>query len=73
MPRPPELHRCVKELGFVGALVNGFSKLGDEALYYDDKRYLPFWAEMESLAVPFYLHPRDPLPTGRATTRSSVV
>ena len=58
-----ELKRCVKELGFVGALVNGFSELGDAAFYLDDARYLPFWAEVESLDVPFYLHPRDPLPS----------
>jgi len=57
-----ELRRCVKELGFVGALVNGFSELGDCVLYYDDARYLPFWAEAQALDVPFYLHPRDPLP-----------
>ena len=56
-----ELQRCVKDLGFVGVLVNGFSEVGDSALYYDHPRFLPFWAEMESLAVPFYLHPRDPL------------
>jgi len=59
-----ELQRCVKELGFRGALVNGFSQVGDEntALYYDLKQYWPFWAEMETLDVPFYLHPRNPLP-----------
>ena len=27
-PRPPKLERCVKELGMVGALVNGFSQDG---------------------------------------------
>ena len=59
-----ELQRCVKDLGFRGALVNGFSQAGDEdkALYYDLKQYWPFWAEMEKLDVPFYLHPRNPLP-----------
>ena len=57
-----ELRRCVKDLGFVGALVNGFSELGDSVLYYDDPRYLPFWAEVQALEVAFYLHPRDPLP-----------
>ena len=56
-----ELQRCIKELGFVGALVNGFSQLGDAALYYDAARYWPFWAEVEALDVPFYLHPRNPL------------
>ena len=40
-----ELTRCVKELGFVGALVNGFSQAGeaDSALYYDLPQYRPFW------------------------------
>ena len=59
-----ELTRCVKELGFVGALVNGFSQVGDEqtALYYDLPQYRPFWGEVQSLDVPFYLHPRNPLP-----------
>jgi gamma-resorcylate decarboxylase len=59
-----ELARCVKELGFVGALVNGFSQIGDpaNATYYDLPQYRPFWAEVERLDVPFYLHPRNPLP-----------
>ena len=57
-----ELTRCIRELGFVGALVNGFSQAGDTAHYYDDPRYLPFWAAVQDLDVPFYLHPRDPLP-----------
>jgi gamma-resorcylate decarboxylase len=59
-----ELERCVKQLGFHGALVNGFSNLGDAAtgLYYDDPRFLPFWERAETLGAPIYLHPRDPLP-----------
>ncbi|NTI24409.1 gamma-resorcylate decarboxylase [Rhizobium rhizogenes] len=59
-----ELQRCVKTLGFVGALVNGFSQEGDGVtpLYYDLPQYRGFWAEVEKLAVPFYLHPRNPLP-----------
>ena len=59
-----ELQRCVKELGFVGSLVNGFSQAGDPnvPIYYDLKQYWPFWAENEKLDVPFYLHPRNPLP-----------
>ncbi len=58
-----ELERCVKELGFKGALVNGFSELTsvDGPIYYDLPQYLPFWATVESLDVPFYLHPRNPL------------
>ncbi|HEX5212124.1 MAG TPA: amidohydrolase family protein [Pseudolabrys sp.] len=59
-----ELTRCVKELGFVGALVNGFSQVGspDNVTYYDLPQYRPFWRTVEALGVPFYLHPRNPLP-----------
>ena len=58
-----ELNRCVKDLGFMGANVNGFSEVGEAGavVYLDDKRYEPFWAEVEKLDVPFYLHPRDPV------------
>jgi gamma-resorcylate decarboxylase len=58
-----ELTRCVKDLGFVGALVNGFSQAGsaDSALYYDLPQYRPFWRTVTELGVPFYLHPRNPL------------
>jgi predicted TIM-barrel fold metal-dependent hydrolase len=61
-----ELQRCVTDLGFVGALVNGFSQddqhgNGQEPLYYDLPEYRPFWAEVARLDVPFYLHPRNPL------------
>ena len=58
-----ELKRCVTQLGFKGALVNGFSEISDVdgPVYYDLPQYLPFWAEVESLDVPFYLHPRNPL------------
>ena len=60
-----ELTRCVKELGFVGALVNGFSQVGapENVVYYDLPQYRPFWHTVESLGVPFYLHPRNPLPS----------
>jgi predicted TIM-barrel fold metal-dependent hydrolase len=59
-----ELTRCVKELGMVGALVNGFSQAGspETVLYYDLPQYRPFWKTVEALEVPFYLHPRNPLP-----------
>ncbi|MGC2122882.1 MAG: amidohydrolase family protein, partial [Xanthobacteraceae bacterium] len=59
-----ELERCVKELGFRGALVNGFSQVNDPdtILYYDLPQYRPFWATVERLDVPFYLHPRNPVP-----------
>lgn len=62
-----ELHRTVNDFGFVGALVNGFSQdqaqgNGQELLYYDLPQYRDFWAEVAALDVPFYLHPRNPLP-----------
>ena len=59
-----ELERCVKQLGFVGALVNGFSQIDDpkSAVYLDLPQYWPFWGVVERLDVPFYLHPRNPLP-----------
>lgn len=62
-----ELTRCVKDLGFCGALVNGFSQIGeaDSAVFYDLPQYRPFWATVQQLDVPFYLHPRFPLATRR--------
>lgn len=62
-----ELERCVTQLGFRGALVNGYSSVGnlETAAYYDEPAYLPFWERVAELGVPFYLHPRNPLPTER--------
>ncbi len=62
-----ELERCVTELGFNGALANGYSSVGDleTAAYYDEPQYIPFWERVAALEVPFYLHPRNPLPTQR--------
>ncbi len=58
-----ELARCVKELGFVGALISGFSQIGEEdtSYYLDIPMFRQFWAEVEKLDVPVYLHPREPL------------
>lgn len=58
-----ELERCVRELGFRGALVNGFSQVDtpENVVYLDDPRYEGFWAKVQELDVPFYLHPRNPL------------
>jgi 2,3-dihydroxybenzoate decarboxylase len=62
-----ELRRCVKELGFKGALVNGFSNTPDGlgCLYYDQPQYGRFWDEAAALGVPLYLHPREPLESQR--------
>jgi predicted TIM-barrel fold metal-dependent hydrolase len=56
-----ELTRCVKELGFCGVLVNGWSQVGtsDSTVFYDLPQYRDFWATVEQLDVPFYLHPRS--------------
>lgn len=58
-----ELTRCIRELGFCGALVNGFSQINqaDSAVFYDLSQYGDFWSTVEALEVPFYLHPRSPL------------
>ena len=55
-----ELTRCVRELGFVGSLVNGFTEVEshDDAVYYDVPAYRSFWEQTAHLDVPFYLHPR---------------
>ncbi len=59
-----ELERTVRDHGFKGALVNGYTSIGslDTPAYYDEPRFLPFWQRLEALNVPFYLHPRNPLP-----------
>ena len=62
-----KLTRCVNELGFKGSLANSFSQVGtaDVAVYYDLPQYWDFWATVESLDLPFYLHIRDVLPNYR--------
>lgn len=64
-----ELHHAIDDLGFVGVLANGYSQIGDEGTYryLDDEMYRPFWAEMEKMGVPFYLHPREPMPENAHT------
>src|SRR5215470_15822544 len=59
-----ELIRCVKDLGFKGALVNGFTQKNhpDSAIYFDIPEYRSFWSTVSRLDVPFYLHPRMQIP-----------
>ena len=59
-----ELEFCVKELGFVGALINGYTMKNDKnnIEYLDEKQNFPFWQKLVELNVPLYLHPRDPAP-----------
>lgn len=48
-----ELDRCVRRLGFVGALVNDHT----QGRYLDDPAYEEVWSALEELGVPLYLHP----------------
>lgn len=48
-----ELERCVRQLGFVGALINGQTR----GQYLDADGFLPFWERVAALDVPIYLHP----------------
>ena len=51
-----ELKRCITELGFVGALINGSS----HGQYLDHPDLEPLWSTLETLDVPLYLHPGLP-------------
>ena len=51
-----ELERCVKELGFVGALVDNHA-VGN---FYDGPDFDVFWSKAVELDVPIYLHPTFP-------------
>lgn len=51
-----ELERCVGQLGFKGAMINGQTN----GVYLDDRCLDPFWERVQALDVPVYLHPADP-------------
>jgi 2,3-dihydroxybenzoate decarboxylase len=48
-----EFRRCVTELGFRGAMVNGQT----HGHYLDERKYWPLWEAALELDVPIYLHP----------------
>ncbi len=52
-----ELERCVRELKFCGAMINGHTN----GKYLDDRSYDPFWERAAALGAPIYLHPADPV------------
>ena len=52
-----ELERCMRELGFCGAMINGHTN----GQYLDEPKFEPFWERAAALEAPIYLHPADPI------------
>lgn len=52
-----ELERCVRELNFTGAMINGHTN----GQYLDDPSLYPFWERAEALGAVVYIHPTDPV------------
>ena len=52
-----ELERCMRELKFCGAMINGHTN----GQYLDDPALYPFWERAEALGALIYLHPTDPV------------
>ena len=52
-----ELERCVRQLGFVGVMINGHTN----GMYLDHPSVHPLWERAEALDVPVYIHPTDPV------------
>ena len=57
-----ELDRTVTTYGFKGAMVHGFTLVGNERVYIDDRRFWPIFDRAQALDVPVYLHPAAPHP-----------
>jgi 2,3-dihydroxybenzoate decarboxylase len=52
-----ELERCVRDLKFSGAMINGHTN----GQYLDHPDTFPLWERAEALGVPIYIHPADPI------------
>ena len=52
-----ELERCVRDLKFCGAMINGHTN-GE---YLDHPSLHPFWERAEALQATIYIHPTDPV------------
>jgi 2,3-dihydroxybenzoate decarboxylase len=52
-----ELERCMRELNFCGAMINGHTN----GQYLDDPSLYPFWERAEALGAAIYIHPTDPV------------
>ncbi|KAK4172758.1 putative 2,3-dihydroxybenzoic acid decarboxylase [Triangularia setosa] len=57
-----QLRTCVKEYGFVGALIDAYvvQPSGDRYQFYEGRGYDVFWQTAQDLDVPVYLHPSFP-------------
>jgi 2,3-dihydroxybenzoate decarboxylase len=53
-----ELERCVRKLGFKGAMIHGHQ----QGRFLDDKKFWPIFERAAALDVPIYLHPTLPHP-----------
>jgi 2,3-dihydroxybenzoate decarboxylase len=52
-----ELERCIGELKFCGAMINGHTN----GQYLDHPSLHPFWERAEALEATIYIHPTDPI------------
>ncbi len=52
-----ELERCMAELKFCGAMINGHTN----GQYLDHPSLHPFWERAEALQATIYIHPTDPI------------
>jgi 2,3-dihydroxybenzoate decarboxylase len=52
-----ELERCMCDLGFSGAMINGHTN----GQYLDHPSLAPFWERAAALRAPIYIHPTDPV------------
>jgi predicted TIM-barrel fold metal-dependent hydrolase len=54
-----ELERAVKQLGLLGALINGHTR----GSFLDDRKYWVIFEAAQAMNVPIYLHPTRPQPS----------
>jgi 2,3-dihydroxybenzoate decarboxylase len=52
-----ELERCMRELKFAGAMINGHTN----GQYLDHPSLHAFWERAQALGAPIYIHPNDPV------------
>lgn len=52
-----EYERCVTQLGFQGAMINGQTN----GTYLDDDCYSAFWERVAAFGLPIYIHPGNPI------------